>query len=82
MSNLPIGAEYDSHAPFNIHETIYNFDCVITGNLYVEHETLHDEKSEDVKNIIQDRLKHLLSLYGDFEIDVIDAAINSSCLSE
>ena len=47
MSNLPLGAELDERAPFNVNEKVFKFSVEITGDFYYEYQgTLDTDEFE------------------------------------
>lgn len=73
MSNLPLGAEYDSRAPFNEKEKVFKFDLNIKGIAYWEYNGNLD--IDEAQQSIKEKLVAALSQLGDIDIVTSDVAI-------
>lgn len=73
MSNLPLGAEYDDTAPYNIKEETFKFTFVVDGTAWYEYYGLLDP--EEAYAAIDERLKECLKQLGDIEISKTDLSI-------
>lgn len=73
MSNLPLGAEFDPDAPFNIKEKAFKFDLEVKGIAYWEYNG--DLDTEDAQQTIKERLLSALSQLGDTSIVTSDVSI-------
>ena len=73
MSNLPLGAEFDSNAPFNVKEKVFNFDLYVEGLAYWKYSDYLDK--DEALEVIRERLISALSQLGDIDINDVDIAI-------
>lgn len=73
MSNLPLGAEFDSNAPFNTEEKIFKFNLGINGIAYWEYNGYLDV--DEAQETIKRRLLAALSQLGDIDIVTSDIII-------
>lgn len=73
MSNLPLGAELDPNAPFNVKEKVFKFDLSVEGIAYWEYNGYlnRDEALEGIK----EKLISALSRLGDIDIVTSDIEI-------
>ena len=67
MSNLPMGAENDINAPYNIEEKVYKFSVEITGDFYYEYEKFLDKDEGEIATLIKERIISLLETQGDID---------------
>lgn len=73
MSNLPIGAEYDECAPYNVKETTFQFELTAKGIVWHEYcGTLDTEAAIDA---IKSKLEIVLEQYGDVDVSDIDVSV-------
>lgn len=70
MSNLPLGAEYDPCAPFNINEDTFVFDFGVKGKAWYEY--CGDLDLDEARECIKQRLVEALSQLGDIEVGRVD----------
>lgn len=73
MSNLPLGAENDPFAPYNIQEEKFRFDLGVKGIAWYEYYSYLD--IDKAKEEITQHLVTALSQLGDIDIKDIDIAI-------
>ena len=73
MSNLPLGAEYNDAAPYNIKEETFKFTFVVDVPAWYEYYGLQDP--EEAYVAIDERLKECLKQLGDIEISKTDLSI-------
>lgn len=66
MSNLPLGAEFDLSAPFNVKEKVFNFDLYVEGLVYWGYSDYLDK--DEALEVIRERLISALSQLGDIDI--------------
>lgn len=73
MSNLPLGAENDPFAPYNVKVETFKFDLGVKGIAWYEYYGFldTDEAREDIKQ----RLVAALSQLGDIDIKDVDISI-------
>lgn len=71
MSNLPLGAENDPFAPYNVKEETFKFDLGVKGIAWYYGFLDTDEAREDIKQ----RLVAALSQLGDIDIKDVDISI-------
>lgn len=73
MSNLPLGADNDPYAPYNIKETTCKFELNVKGTAWYEY---YDELSiDEALDAIRERLKAALDNLGDIDISDVDISI-------
>lgn len=70
MSNLPLGAENDPFAPYNVQEETFKFDLGVKGIAWYGYLDI-DEAREAIKQ----RLIAALSQLGGIDINDVDIAI-------
>ena len=73
MSNLPLGAENDPFAPYNVQERTFKFDLGVKGIAWYEYYGYLD--IDEAKETIKQRLTAALSQLGDIDINDVDIAI-------
>lgn len=73
MSNLPLGAENDSFAPYNVQEETFKFDLGVKGIAWYEYYSYLD--IDEARETIKQRLVTALSQLGDIDINDVDIAI-------
>lgn len=73
MSNLPLGAENDPFAPYNVQEETFKFDLGVKGIAWYEYYGYLD--IDEAKETIKQRLTAALSQLGDIDINDVDIAI-------
>lgn len=73
MSNLPLGAENDRFAPYNVQEETFKFDLGVKGIACYEYYGYLD--IDEAKETIKQRLTAALSQLGDIDINDVDIAI-------
>lgn len=73
MSNLPLGAENDPFAPYNVKEETFKFDLGVKGIAWYEYYGFldTDEAREDIKQ----RLVAALSQLRDIDIKDVNISI-------
>lgn len=76
MSNLPLGAELDERAPFNVNEKVFKFSVEITGDFYYEYQGTLDTDELEIANTIKGRIENLLLSQGDVDLDEISVGIH------
>ena len=76
MSNLPLGAELDERAPFNVNEKVFKFSIEITGDFYYEYQGTLDTDELEIANMIKGRIKNLLLSQGDVDLDEISVGVH------
>lgn len=76
MSNLPLGAELDERAPFNVNEKVFKFSIEITGDFYYEYQGTLDTDELEIANIIKGRIENLLLSQGDVDLDEISVGVH------
>jgi hypothetical protein len=76
MSNLPLGAELDERAPFNINEKVFKFSVEITGDFYYEYQGTLDTDELEIANTIKGRIENLLLSQGDVDLDEISVGVH------
>lgn len=74
MSNLPLGAEFDPHAPYNAEEKVFKIDITAKGLAWYEYYGYLniDEAVEAIKSRIQAALGSL----GDVDISSLDIEVS------
>lgn len=73
MSNLPLGAENDPFAPYNVQGETFKFDLGVKGIAWYEYYGYLD--IDEAKETIKQRLTAALSQLGDIDINDVDIAI-------
>ena len=73
MSNLPLGADNDPFAPYNIQGEAFKFDLGVKGIAWYEYYGYLN--IDEAKETIKQRLTAALSRLGDIDINDIDIAI-------
>ena len=73
MSNLPLGAENDPFAPYNVQAETFKFDLGVKGIAWYEYYGYLD--IDEAKETIKQRLTAALSQLGDIDINDVDIAI-------
>lgn len=73
MSNLPLGADNDIRAPYNINETTFRFDLSVKGIAWYEY--CGSLSVDEALDTIKYRLKETLMQLGDIEIKDFDLSI-------
>lgn len=53
MSNLPLGAELDERAPFNVNEKVFKFSVEITGDFYYEYQGTLDTDEFEIARMLK-----------------------------
>lgn len=76
MSNLPLGAELDERAPFNVNEKVFKFSVEITGDFYCEYQGTLDTDELEIANTIKGRIENLLLSQGDVDLDEISVGVH------
>jgi hypothetical protein len=76
MSNLPLGAELDERAPFNVNEKVFKFSIEITGDFYYEYQGTLDTDELEIANMIKGRIENLLLSQGDVDLDEISVGVH------
>ncbi len=76
MSNLPLGAELDERAPFNVNEKVFKFSVEITGDFYYEYQGTLDTDELEIANTIKGRIENLLLSQGDVDLDEISVGVH------
>lgn len=76
MSNLPLGAELDERAPFNVNEKVFKFSIEITGDFYYEYQGTLDTDELEIANTIKGRIENLLLSQGDVDLDEISVGVH------
>lgn len=76
MSNLPLGAELDERAPFNVNEKVFKFSIEITGDFHYEYQGTLDTDELEIANMIKGRIENLLLSQGDVDLDEISVGVH------
>lgn len=76
MSNLPLGAELDERAPFNVNEKVFKFSVEITGDFYYEYQGTLDTDELEIANTIKGRIENLLLSQEDVDLDEISVGVH------
>ena len=76
MSNLPLGAELDERAPFNVNEKVFKFSVEITGDFYYEYFGTLDKDEFEIAELLKQRFADDLALRGDIDITNLDAYVD------
>lgn len=74
MSNLPLGAENDPHAPYNVKEETFKFDLGVKGIAWYEYYG-HLDIDEAIE-AIKSRIQAALSSLGDIDISTVDIEVS------
>ena len=74
MSNLPLGADLDPFAPYNIEEKVFKIDINANGLTWYEYYG-HLDVDEAVE-AIKSRIQAALSSLGDVDISNIDIEVS------
>lgn len=72
MSNLPLGAEMDESAPYNINEKVFKFSVEITGDFFYEYFGTLDKDEFEIAELLKQRFADDLALRGDIDITKLD----------
>lgn len=73
MSNLPLGADVDPFAPYNVEEKVFKIDINAKGLAWYEYYGYLD--IDEAREAIKQRLIAALSQLGDIDINDVDIAI-------
>lgn len=73
MSNLPLGADNDPSAPYNIREKVFKFDLNVKGIAFWDYNEYLDV--EEAQQSIHERLIEALKQLGDVDVCSSDIAI-------
>lgn len=76
MSNLPLGAELDENAPYNINEKVFKFSVEITGNFFYEYFGTLDKDEFEIAELLKQRIADDLALRGDIDITKLDVYVD------
>lgn len=76
MSNLPLGAELDERAPFNVNEKVFKFSVEITGDFYYEYQGTLDTDEFEIAELLKQRIADDLALRGDIDITKLDVYVD------
>ena len=76
MSNLPLGAEIDENAPYNINETVFKFSVEITGDFFYEYFGTLDKDEFEIAELLKQRFADDLALRGDIDITKLDIYVD------
>lgn len=76
MSNLPLGAELDERAPFNVNEKVFKFSVEITGDFYYEYFGTLDKDEFEIAELLKQRFADDLALRGDIDITNLDVYVD------
>ena len=76
MSNLPLGAELDERAPFNVNEKVFKFSVEITGDFYYEYFGTLDKDEFEIAELLKQRFADDLALRGDIDITELDVYVD------
>ena len=76
MSNLPLGAELDERAPFNVNEKVFKFSVEITGDFYYEYFGTLDKDEFEIAELLKQRFADDLALRGDIDITKLDVYVD------
>lgn len=74
MSNLPLGADVDPFAPYNVEEKVFKIDINVKGLAWYEYYG-HLDVDEAVE-AIKSRIQAALSSLGDVDISNIDIEVS------
>ena len=76
MSNLPLGAELDGNAPYNINEKVFKFSVEITGDFFYEYFGTLDKDEFEIAELLKQRIADDLALRGDIDITKLDVYVD------
>lgn len=76
MSNLPLGAEMDESAPYNINEKVFKFSVEITGDFFYEYFGTLDKDEFEIAELLKQRFADDLALRGDIDITNLDVYVD------
>lgn len=76
MSNLPLGAEMDESAPYNINEKVFKFSVEITGDFFYEYFGTLDKDEFEIAELLKQRFVDDLALRGDIDITKLDVYVD------
>ena len=76
MSNLPLGAEMDESAPYNINEKVFKFSVEITGDFFYEYFGTLDKDEFEIAELLKQRFADDLALRGDIDITELDVYVD------
>lgn len=76
MSNLPLGAEMDESAPYNINEKVFKFSVEITGDFFYEYFGTLDKDEFEIAELLKQRFADDLALRGDIDITKFDVYVD------
>lgn len=76
MSNLPLGAEMDESAPYNISEKVFKFSVEITGDFFYEYFGTLDKDEFEIAELLKQRFADDLALRGDIDITKLDVYVD------
>ena len=76
MSNLPLGAEMDESAPYNINEKVFKFSVEITGDFFYEYFGTLDKDEFEIAELLKQRFADDLALKGDIDITKLDVYVD------
>lgn len=76
MSNLPLGAEMDESAPYNINEKVFKFSVEITGDFFYEYFGTLDKDEFEIAELLKQRFADDLVLRGDIDITKLDVYVD------
>jgi hypothetical protein len=76
MSNLPLGAEMDESAPYNINEKVFKFSVEITGDFFYEYFGTLDKDEFEIAELLKQRFADDLALRGDIDITKLDVYVD------
>ena len=75
MSNLPLGAELDERAPFNVKEKVFKFSVGITGDFYYEYQGTLDIDELEIARMLKERIADFMVSNGDIDLDEINVKV-------
>lgn len=76
MSNLPLGAEMDESAPYNINEKVFKFSVEITGDFFYKYFGTLDKDEFEIAELLKQRFADDLALRGDIDITKLDVYVD------
>lgn len=76
MSNLPLGAELDERAPFNVNEKVFKFFVEITGDFYYEYQGTLDTDEFEIARMLKERIADFMASNGDIDLDEISVGVH------
>lgn len=76
MSNLPLGAEMDESAPYNINEKVFKFSVEITGDFFYEYFGTLDKDEFEIAELLKQRFADDSALRGDIDITKLDVYVD------